>query len=97
VAVYHLDYANSEQTAKRITVNGDIVAHRIGPGGKKLVPMQPGDDVVIWELDAQENAKEQLVGRVIEQAGGIFLELRPAGKPDAAPTQIRLQAKRRLL
>ncbi len=97
MAVYRLDYTNTGTTPQRITVNGDTVAHRIPPGGRKSAPMEPGDAVVIWELTGQDDAAPQFVGTVIGQSGGIFLELRPADDPAAAPQRIRLQTRRRLL
>ena len=95
--VYRLDYSNTGDAPQRITVNGDTVVHRIPPGGRKSVPMEVDDEVVIWELSGEDDAKPQHAGNVIGQAGGIFLELRPADNPSAEPERIRLQTRRRLL
>ena len=97
MAVYRLDYTNTGKTAQRITVNGDTVAHRIPPGGRKSAPMELDDEVVIWELTGANDAAPERAGRVIGRSGGIFLELRPADDPTAAPQRIRLQTRRRLL
>ena len=97
MAVYRLDYTNTGSSPQRITVNGDTVVHRIPPGGRKSVPMEIDDAVVIWELTGKDEAAQQLAGTVIGQSGGIFLELRPANDPAADPQQIRLQTRRRLL
>ena len=86
VPVYRLDYTNSENSPQRITVNGDTVVHRIPPGGRKSVPMEIDDAVVIWELTDQDGAAPQFAGTVIGQSGGIFLELRPChGPPQPRP------------
>ena len=95
--VYRLDYTNTGSAAQRITVNGDTVVHRIPPGGKKSVPMEIDDAVVILELAGDDNSKPLYAGTVIGQSGGIFLELRPADDPAAVPQRIRLQTRRRLL
>lgn len=95
--VYRLDYTNTASAPQRITVNGDTVVHRIPPGGRKSVPMEIDDDVVILALTAEDEAKPQFAGVVIGQSGGIFLELRPADDPTAEPERIRLQTRRRLL
>ena len=95
--VYRLDYTNTGDSPQRITVNGDTVVHRIPPGGRKSVPMEIDDAVVILALSGDDDATPQFVGTVIGQAGGIFLELRPAHDPAAAPQRIRLQTRRRLL
>lgn len=95
--VYRLDYTNTGSAPQRITVNGDTVVHRIPPGGKKSVPMEIDDDVVILELAGDEDASPLYAGAVIGQSGGIFLELRPAGNPAADPQRFRLQTRRRLL
>ena len=95
--VYRLDYTNTGSAAQRITVNGDTVVHRIPPGGKKSVPMEIDDAVVILELTGDEDTEPLYAGTVIGQSGGIFLEIRPAGDPTAAPQRIRLQTRRRLL
>lgn len=95
--VYRLDYTNTGSAAQRITVNGDTVVHRIPPGGKKSVPMEIDDAVVILELTGDDDSEPLYTGAVIGQSGGIFLELRPAGDPTAAPQRIRLQTRRRLL
>jgi hypothetical protein len=97
VAVYRLDYTNSGSAAQRITVNGDTVVHRIPPGGRKSVPMERDDTVVILELTSEGEATPRRAGSVIGQSGGIFLELRPAEDPTAEPELIRLQTRRRLL
>ena len=97
VAVYRLDYTNTGSSPQRITVNGDTVVHRIPPGGRKSVPMEIDDAVIIWELTGEDDAAPQYAGTVIGQSGGIFLELRPADDPDADPQHIRLQTRRRLL
>lgn len=97
VAVYRLDYTNTGSAPQRITVNGDAVVHRIPPGGKKSVPMEIDDDVVILELTGEDDATPLFAGAVIGQSGGIFLELRLAGDPAAEPQRIRLQTRRRLL
>ena len=97
MAVYRLDYTNSGSAAQRITVNGDTVVHRIPPGGKKSVPMEIDDAVVILELSGEDDAAPLHAGTVITQSGGIFLELRPADDPAADPQRIRLQTRRRLL
>ena len=97
MSVYRLDYTNSGHAAQRITVNGDTVVHRIPPGGRKSVPMEIDDAVVIWELTGEDDAAPQFAGNVIGQSGGIFLELRPADDPAADPQHIRLQTRRRLL
>ena len=95
--VYRLDYTNTGSAAQRITVNGDTVVHRIPPGGKKSVPMEIDDAVVILELTGDDDSEPLYTGAVIGQSGGIFLELRPADDPTAAPQRIRLQTRRRLL
>ncbi len=95
--VYRLDYTNTGNAPQRITVNGDTVVHRIPPGGKKSVPMEIDDAVVISELSGEDETSPQYAGTVIGQAGGIFLELRPANEPAAEPQRIRLQTRRRLL
>ncbi len=97
MAVYRLDYTNAGSAAQRITVNGDTVVHRIPPGGKKSVPMEIDDAVVILELTGEDGAAPLFTGTVIGQSGGIFLELRPADDPAADPQRIRLQTRRRLL
>ena len=97
MAVYRLDYTNTGNAAQRITVNGDTVVHRIPPGGRKSVPMEIDDTVIIWELTGGDDAEPQSTGSVIGQSGGIFLELRPADDPEADPQHIRLQTRRRLL
>lgn len=95
--VYRLDYTNKDNAPQRITVNGDTVVHRIPPGGKKSVPMEIDDAVVIFELREEEEAWPKYIGAVIGKAGGIFLELRLADKPTDDPQRIRLQTRRRLL
>ncbi len=97
VPVYRLDYTNTGSAAQRITVNGDTVVHRIPPGGKKSVPMEVDDAVVILALTGDDDSEPLYAGTVIGQSGGIFLELRPADDPNAAPQRIRLQTRRRLL
>ena len=97
VAVYRLDYTNTGSAAQRITVNGDTVVHRLPPGGKKSVPMEIDDAVVILELTGDDYSEPLYAGTVIGQSGGIFLELRPANDPAAIPQRIRLQTRRRLL
>ena len=97
MAVYRLDYTNAGSAAQRITVNGDTVVHRIPPGGKKSVPMEIDDAVVILALTGDDDAAPLFTGTVIGQSGGIFLELRPADDPAADPQRIRLQTRRRLL
>jgi len=97
VPVYRLDYTNTGNAPQRITVNGDTVVHRIPPGGKKSVPMEIDDTVVILALTGDDDSAPLYAGAVIGQSGGIFLELRPAGDPAADPQRIRLQTRRRLL
>ncbi len=97
MSVYRFEYENQDQLPKRITVNGNVVAQRIPPGEKRSVPMQPGDHVVIWNLPADGEPVEEAVGAVVDQARGVFLALRPAGAPDAAPRYHRLHTRRRLL
>ena len=97
MAVYRLDYTNAGDAPQRITVNGDTVVHRIPPGGRKSVPMEIDDAVVILELSGEDNSAPLYAGTVIGQSGGIFLELRPAANPAADPQRIRLQTRRRLL
>ena len=97
MAVYRLDYTNTGSAGQRITVNGDTVVHRLPPGGKKSVPMEIDDAVVILELTGDDYSEPLFAGTVIGQSGGIFLELRPANDPAAIPQRIRLQTRRRLL
>ena len=75
-------YEYGEFAAQRITVNGDTVVHRIPAGGRKSVPMEIDDAVIIWELTGADDAAPQYTGAVIGQSGGIFLELRPADDPE---------------
>jgi len=65
-----LDYTNTGNAPQRITVNGDTVVHRIPPGGKKSVPMEIDDTVVILALTGDDDSAPLYAGAVIGQTGG---------------------------